>query len=334
MLTPPALAAETIAACLEQHYGMFNAVPTFLPIGADSNTAVYNIDADGLSFFLKLRRDDFDPMAVAVPAWLQAQGNQQIMAPIPTRTEKLWVNAYGFDWVLYPFLDGEDGWTTELSPTQWIALGASLRAVHDTILPAAIQERLPREDFGPRLRQHVRMYDQQVIRQAFGDPSAVALATWWKTRRDEILTIVDRAERLAAVAARQNVSLVLCHTDLHAGNVLLLAHDEIMIVDWDNPLLAPRERDLMFIGGAVGGIWNTALEEELFYQGYGPINVDKGLLSYYRYQRIVADLAAYGEEIFGMQVDGVDREQGVRSVISQWEPGSVVEAAHRIFEQI
>ena len=30
----------------------------------------------------------------------------------------------------------------------------------------------------------------------------------------------------------------------------------IYIVDWDEPIMAPKERDLMFIGGGVANVWN------------------------------------------------------------------------------
>jgi spectinomycin phosphotransferase len=40
----------------------------------------------------------------------------------------------------------------------------------------------------------------------------------------------------------------------HAGNVVVGADNELTIVDWDEPILAPKERDLMFIGGGVDGI--------------------------------------------------------------------------------
>src|SRR6202022_3104592 len=94
---------------------------------------------------------------------------------------------------------------------------------------------------------------------------------------------------------------VLCHSDLHARNVLLGSDDKLAIVDWDNPILAPKERDLMFIGGGIGGIWNDPREKEWFYTGYGGTRIDLVAISYYRYARIVADFAAYGEQIFRMK---------------------------------
>lgn len=48
------------------------------------------------------------------------------------------------------------------------------------------------------------------------------------------------------------------------------ASDTFYIVDWDNPILAPKERDLMFAGGGQGVAGHSAAEEEaLFYEGYG-----------------------------------------------------------------
>jgi spectinomycin phosphotransferase len=83
---------------------------------------------------------------------------------------------------------------------------------------------------------------------------------------------------------------VLCHSDIHAGNLLLTSDGDLYIVDWDNPILALKERDLMFIGGGVAGIWNKAREEALFYQGYGSSDINLIALTYYRYERIIQAL--------------------------------------------
>ena len=87
--------------------------------------------------------------------------------------------------------------------------------------------------------------------------------------------------------------LVVCHTDLHAGNVLVDAAGGLHLVDWDAPLRAPRERDLMYAGaGQFGNRRFPAGEKALFYACYGDIPVHSDLLSHYRYARIIEDLAA------------------------------------------
>jgi spectinomycin phosphotransferase len=127
---------------------------------------------------------------------------------------------------------------------------------------------------------------------------------------------------------------VLCHTDLHAGNILIAAGGGLYVVDWDELRLAPRERDLMFVGAGVGGVWNKPEEEALFYRGYGPVEVDGQVLAYYRYERIVQDVAAYCSHVFLSGRRDEDRSRGLRQLESQFHPGNVVEIAHRTYESL
>ena len=98
-----------------------------------------------------------------------------------------------------------------------------------------------------------------------------------QARRAAVFDLVKRADRCAEALQAHSPECVLCHSDLHAGNVLITTDDTLYLVDWDAPLLAPKERDLMFIGGGVGGIWNNDQEAAWFYQGYGQAGIDPGV---------------------------------------------------------
>jgi spectinomycin phosphotransferase len=122
----------------------------------------------------------------------------------------------------------------------------------------------------------------------------------------------------------------LCHSDIHAGNILIDASDAFYIVDWDNPILAPKERDLMYVGGGQMGAWHTPQEEEtLFYRGYGRTQIDPTALAYYRYERIIADIAVYCEQIFLTNEGGRDREQSLQYLASNFVPNGVLEIAYK-----
>jgi len=109
-----------------------------------------------------------------------------------------------------------------------------------------------------------------------------------------------------------------------------LQDERIIIVDWDNPVLAPKERDLMFIGGGQMGAGHTPQEEEsLFYRGYGRAQIDPIALAYYRYERIVQDIAAFCEQIFLTDGGGEDREQALHYLTSNFLPNGVIEIAYR-----
>ena len=49
----------------------------------------------------------------------------------------------------------------------------------------------------------------------------------------------------------------------NGGNILIRTDGQppvLYIVDWDDVLLAPKESDLMFVGGGIDEIWKTERE--------------------------------------------------------------------------
>jgi spectinomycin phosphotransferase len=122
---------------------------------------------------------------------------------------------------------------------------------------------------------------------------------------------------------------IVCHSDLHAGNFLIGASGALYIVDWDDPIRAPKERDLMFVGGGFFSEAHTVQEETLFYQTYGQTQIDPIALAYYRYERIIVDIALYCEQIFLTHEGREDREQAFRYLTSNFLPNSVLAIAYQ-----
>ena len=69
-------------------------------------------------------------------------------------------------------------------------------------------------------------------------------------------------------------------------------------VDWDAPMMAPRERDLKFMVDASFCGPSTPGHEAAFLSGYGIDRVDPLALAYYRHDWVIEDLAAYGNDVF------------------------------------
>jgi spectinomycin phosphotransferase len=135
MLEKPDLQEERIIACLEDEYGLPATRLAFLPVGADLNTAVYRVvAADDRPYFLKLRSGPFDESHVALTKFLSDQGIEQIIAPIATQKGQLWASLESFMVILYPFVEGQNGFEVELTDRQWSLLGSTLRRVHSLCL--------------------------------------------------------------------------------------------------------------------------------------------------------------------------------------------------------
>jgi len=210
VLTKPDITDETIVTCAAESFGLRISNPTFLPIGADSS--VYRLTRhDGARYLLKLRRGNFDEIAVRVPAYLHARGISRVMAPLETPTKELWASAHGFAWVVYPFLEAKTGFEVSPSATQWIALGETIRAVQSESLPAEFLRRLPRESYSARDRTTAKRLDAELEQRSFDDSVASRFADFWTAKRDDIRTIVGRAEQLASETERRHAESVLCH---------------------------------------------------------------------------------------------------------------------------
>ena len=329
MLEKPDLPDEKIIACLQADYGLQITHVAFLPLGADQNTVVYRIiAADGTLYFLKLRRGVFDETSVALPKFLSNQGIRSIIAPLTTQAGRLWAGLDDYTVIVYPFIDGRDGYDADLSDRHWIEFGAALKRIHTASVPSSITSRIPRESYSARWRDLVRLFLARIEVEAFDDPVAAQTAEFLRTKRDEILALVERTEQLAQTLQAQSPEGVVCHADLHAGNIFIDGDGALYIVDWDTVLLASKERDLMFVGGGQFGEARTAREEEaLFFRGYGPTSIDPVALAYYRYERIVEDIAVECQLIFST-AGGEDRERELRFMRSNFEPGGVLSIAY------
>lgn len=325
MLEKPAIPDDVILSGLRQGFAIHTDRVEFLPVGADVNTAIYRAG----QYFVKLRSGAFDDVAVAVPALLHELGVEHIIQPLHTLSGQLWQALDGYALMVSPFVEGQDGYVVGLTAAQWIQFGRAVRQIHDAPLPAALKQRISKETFSDYLRQAVVRFQALVEQADFADPSAARLARIMRAQRAEIDHLVSRASALAARLKATPPEFVLCHSDLHAGNLHLAPDGRFYIVDWDTLIMSPREHDLMYAGGGLSGRSQREDEEELFYQGYGPVEVNRSALAYYRYERIIADIAAYCEQLLLSDKGGADREQSCVYFASIFEPGSVIDFARR-----
>ena len=333
MLNQPKIPHRAVVRVLRS-YGLRTAAATFLPSG-DANSAVYSVHAGGVRYFLKLRCGDFDEVAATVPAYLHSRGIIRVMAPLPAATGQPWIHAHGFDWMLFPFFEGKTGFERPLSQANWIVLGETMRRVHTSNLPPDIARRVPQVSYSSHYRDVVSALDNGVAdARGFGDPVAAQVAEFWTRHRDDIRTVVERAGQLAEKMRGRVSPPVLCHSDLHAGNVLVGSDDTLMVADWDNPVFAPKERDLMFIGGGIGGAWNDLRESGWFLTGYGFAEIDPIGIAFFRYERIVVDIAEYGQRIFDLNASASDRLSNLRKLTTAFLRDNVIDKAHQHYSSL
>ena len=293
-------------------------------LGADETAELWHgAGPDGARFAVKLS-GGAAPAGLALSAHLAARGVAGVVGPAPARDGRLYSVREGLRLSIVPWLSDHGALDSPVSAAQWTAYGALLAAVHATEVTGALAEMLPREDHShDRIAAVVRAVDNDVAGRMAGsagdsevagrmagsagaadaaDPLARALAELWRGTAGSVAALLAQADCLGReLRARPDAAMVICHGDPHLGNLLLGAGQQVWLIDWDDAVLAPPERDLMFaIGGVLAFAPVSREQQAWFFDGYGPAEPDPDRLAYYRCVRALDDLGSWAAAVLDL----------------------------------
>jgi spectinomycin phosphotransferase len=328
VIEKPNISDERIISALQENFSIPVVGIEFLPLGLDSSAWAYRVEAKDATYFLKLRKEIPNPAGILIPRFLKSQGIQQVMAPLSTQDGEAWASADDFFFILYPFITGERVMDVGMSDAHWVEFGSTLKRLHTMKLPTALSGQIKRETFIPKQLAFAKELHAQVKTCKYDDPFQKELASFWLENYETISIILERTETLSKRMQETDLNFVLCHADIHTANLLLSSDDKIYIVDWDETLLAPKERDLLFVIGSIfndtsGGRW-----ERLFFEGYGETEIDPLALAYYRYDWCMEDTGAFAEDVFDREYTSEEtKANSIGWFKSLFEQGNSVKAA-------
>src|SRR5215469_1733534 len=283
MREPPSIGEERLRACLQDQYDLIPVVLEFLPLGHDYNAGVYHVvSVQDRAYLLKATSRLLYEPSCLVPAYLRGQGITSIVAPVPTTSGALWTQFGDWTVILYLWISGECS-LTGMTNAQWKEVGKIFQRIHQVRLPTSGFESLRKERFDPtEYARSIRIFEAQHLQeQSDASASQRALRSSWKAHQPTIHAAVATLEKLAVVLQSQTLPYVICHADLHARNLIRDRAGHVFVIDWDEVMLAPKERDFIFI---------RKPDAEAFFQGYADAEIDWSLLTYYLWERVVQDL--------------------------------------------
>lgn len=298
MYEHPTISTEQLSACLQQRYGISPATIDFLPLGLDYHAAVYRVVSEqGAVYLLKIKAGKLYEAASLVPYYLHDMGIDDVIAPLPARDGIPWTQLEEWAVLVYPFVEGDTNWNG-MTDEQWRSLGTTLRRIHQITLPAVGFESLRKETFDPAAYIHsigvLDLRQSRMEEKVRG--SWDALCSAWREHQPKIHAALNALERLGRALRGRELPLVVCHADLHPANLLRDQQGRVFVIDWDEAMLAPRERDFIFIRSAVDDS-EVLPGSQAFFQGYGQTEIDWAVLTYFRYERVVQDLISCAEEV-------------------------------------
>lgn len=280
-----------------QHYGLDVTALEQLNLGLDRSASAFKLlTSAGQSYFLKVRSSALNLSSLTIPHMLLQNGIPNITAPLETLSGQLWCSLGDDSAVLYSFVEGENAVGTGLSERQWTEFGQTLRAIHDPGIALQVAGQLPHETFDIPSLAKVFEVDQAIKTHELEHPAQQQLAAIWTERRDLILHAGARAKQLGTRLQRANLKFVLCHSDIHAANIMV-SGERLYLVDWDSPKLALPERDLLFVVGSPIARRVLPKEETQFFAGYGDTPVNIEALAYFRYERAIEDIGEFAYSI-------------------------------------
>lgn len=325
-----ASAGDSVRVWVQQDFGVEIATLSAVEHGADEASRLWRgVGAGGASYAVKLSGGG-TPAGLIMSVHLAEHGVAGVMHPLISRHGRPWSDRERRRLSVVPWVSETRALEGEMSPAHWRSYGALLAKVHATAVTDALATSLPREDHThDQVASTARTLDSW-LRLTSEDPAAAgrtvdglvrALAQVWCAAGNRVSTLLDQADRLGRDLQAQKSSSVVCHGDPHLGNVLIGQDERVWLIDWDDAVLAPRERDLMFIlGGVLAFAPVTRQQQSWFFEGYGSTDIDPIRLAYYRCARALEDLAYPAAQIVDVN-RFTDRERSdalsiVRGVLS------------------
>jgi spectinomycin phosphotransferase len=282
MREQPIIPEERLRTCLQEQYDLIPVTLEFLPLGLDYNSWVHRVVSEqGASYLLKARSGPLYEPSCFVPNYLRDEGIAAVVAPLPTKSNTLWTKVVDWTVIVYLFIDGDTG-KTGMTDEQWKEVGAIFKRIHQVPLSPEGFESLRKETFDPtEYARWVSAFETQHTHTVGGSVSERALRADWLAHQSTIHTVVHNLEKLAGMLQRRSGPYVICHADLHQANLIRDHAGNVFVIDWNDVMLAPKERDFIFV---------REPHADAFWKGYGQAQIDWVALTYYCWERVVTDL--------------------------------------------
>ncbi len=191
--------------------------------------------------------------------------------------------------IVYPFIEGDTSFTG-MTNEQWRKLGSIFKQIHQVIVPSELFQSLRKETFDTaEYVRWIHAFETQYLHSRLDDSASQrALRADWLEHQDTIHMTLNSLEKLAGVLQKQSGPYVFCHADLHPANLIRDSNGNVFVIDWDDVMLAPKERDFIFVRE----------EAEAFWEGYGHPQIDWIALTYSRCEWVVQDVIACADDMF------------------------------------
>lgn len=291
MITEPKINNEGLISLLDRSYDLriYNLV--FVPKGESSWG--FEVITESKKFFLKIYKDlGLSSKAFDFTFKLYSKcGIQNISHPIETKHGDFILNFEGRKVVLFNFIEGKIEAESCLTIEQLEKVGKLLAQVHKSV-----------EIIGPYgvIEGFDNLFSERVVNLYRGlekikptneiQKEAKDIYNKYQSRFLNELTLLDE---VGNKLKNSQVEFVNCHGEPSPGNIIVSPNGDVYLIDWDFPIYAPKERDLLFFTG-------DEVRQNAVITGYGiqQDQLNKDIVGFYSHQWNVQEIEDFGHRFF------------------------------------
>ena len=291
MLTESNIDKSLLKDVIQQKFGI--TVVNFALVPKWEAARGYIIESsDHKSFFLKIYWDDKIPDSAFKFAddLFGRAGIVNIAHPIPTSHGQMRIQVRDFQIALFDWISGKTAQDHKLTDRQLERLGELLAKIHQS--KTVIGEYPVRENFAIPFRDRfLAIFDtlSKIVGKSTKYRTRVKL--FLEPHRQKFMRELETLEKLQRKVEARRLEFVNCHGEPSPGNVLSSDNDEVHLLDWDDPIFAPKEKDLLFFKG----------NEEPVMKGYSAFSkdtiIDRDALEFYGHMWNLGEIADYGGKL-------------------------------------
>ncbi len=299
MITEPKIDKQLLVDLLKNNYSLESPNVVFLPRGETSWG--YIVEADTKKYFLKVYKNTypfFEQAAELTYKLFADCGIKEIVHALKSSNGEVISHIEEYPVILFNFIDGKEISEQKPSDEQVKEIGVILGKIHAStskLGPYPKRETFESKDKEMFLKVMDRVRNHQPIENSY-QKEIVDLFNSHRSRIEEQLTELEKiGEQLKN---KKNLPFVICHSDPTPGNILIGKDGIPYLIDWDTPIFAPKERDLLFFSDRL----------KPFMEGYcsivGESTIDDEVKQFYAYEWNVQEVADFGSSIlFGNNDD-------------------------------
>lgn len=163
----------------------------------------------------------------------------KICYPIKTKYDTFYFEDSNIKGVLFNLINAKSiGWGNEFTSNDIRQISSIVDSLH-SLNVKIFEDICPKEDFAIEFCNNIKEIlnnGLSLLPQHFSEILAI--------NKKHILAKIEILTELSNSLKANSPTFVLCHTDIHGGNVMRDETGKVYLIDWESILLAPKEADL------------------------------------------------------------------------------------------